>query len=335
MMELLWKTCWVVLAVAIGPTPDEMPAAQAFPTAASRDPAAEQQRRKKEEQIHEALAEPISVAFRQTPLRQALEDLRLVSGIPICLDKEEMQQAGIDPETPVSLRVRNLSVKSVLNLLVKQAHLRYTVSDEGVKVTRLFSCQPPASAQAAYALRSGTPAPGSRLNEGADSEPVQEKGRTVALVLKLVEVGSDGQEKIVCRLELSGQLGVPMRVFQGQTLMVQEGSIRDLLKGPCSPAEAAAAEQLLLGADLVAVVTRPRDDRLRLDLCWQQTELEEADRTGILVIGTSCHLVRTVKPGKTVEMVFQRDEAGAPRRWLEVTVQQLGSHKATALGQTP
>jgi hypothetical protein len=392
MIGLMWKTCWVVLAVAIGPTAEETaaPSPTVSETAVS-DPAAEQQRRKKEEQIHEALDEPVSVAFRDTPLRQALEDLHLLSGIPICLDKHDLQEADIDPETPVSLRVRNIALKAAINLLVKQANLTYTVSDEGVRVVneqvrrdileqreylvgdlvkwpglaldQNTKASAMAGCQTAPAGRTYEPeliklivtsvAPESWLDKGGkgtiqyyplgqnlivyQSQKAQaevadlleslrrllEPGpTTVSLTLKLIEVGPDGKEKVVWSPEMRGTFGTPMSVSTSQSLSVPNGSIRDLLNLPSTPAGSTAAdEQLSIGLSLVAGAKRLPNDCLRVNVQIEQSDIEQADRTGILVAGTTYHLVRTVKPGQTVKTTLQRDDAGAPRRWLEVTVQ--------------
>src|SRR5207248_1613981 len=89
----------------------------------------------KEKEIQSKLMKNVTVSFHNVPLRQALEDLRAMAGMHIYLDSAALAGESVNAETPVSLKVENITLKSALNLLLGQAHLTYVVKDEVLKVT--------------------------------------------------------------------------------------------------------------------------------------------------------------------------------------------------------
>src|SRR5438132_9826399 len=70
--------------------------------------------------IGERLRKPVSCNFKDTPFRQVVQDLREWSGINICLDETSLKEEGVDLDHPVTLKLEEVSLKSALNLLVKQ-----------------------------------------------------------------------------------------------------------------------------------------------------------------------------------------------------------------------
>jgi type II secretory pathway component GspD/PulD (secretin) len=90
----------------------------------------------KEREIHRRLNSPISsLDYKDTPLKQILEDLQVTTGINIVPDEPALNETGISLDKPVTMKLEGVSLKSALNLLLHQVHLTYVVGDEVLKVT--------------------------------------------------------------------------------------------------------------------------------------------------------------------------------------------------------
>src|SRR5262249_14371636 len=85
--------------------------------------------------IEEKLKHRVAVSFKDAPLSQVIDDLREANGINIAIDQRALVEDGISLETPVTLTLEQVSLKSALNLILKQASLTYVVKDEVIQVT--------------------------------------------------------------------------------------------------------------------------------------------------------------------------------------------------------
>jgi len=88
-----------------------------------------------EARIEAALSRPAQCAFQETPLDQALEQLSQAHGISILLDKRALEQKQIEPTEPVTLAIREATLESALNLLLRPLDLTWTIYGEVVLVT--------------------------------------------------------------------------------------------------------------------------------------------------------------------------------------------------------
>lgn len=89
----------------------------------------------KDKEIQAKLAKPVQVNFHNVPLRQAIDDLRVMTNMNMHLESQSLSSEGQNPEQPVSLKADNISLKSALNVLLHQAHLTYIIQDEMLKIT--------------------------------------------------------------------------------------------------------------------------------------------------------------------------------------------------------
>jgi type II secretory pathway component GspD/PulD (secretin) len=90
----------------------------------------------KEREIYRKLDNPInSLDFKDTPLRQILDDLQGYTGINIVPDEPALNEAGISLDRPVTMKLEGVALKSALNLVLHQVHLTYVVKDEVLNVT--------------------------------------------------------------------------------------------------------------------------------------------------------------------------------------------------------
>ena len=79
---------------------------------------------------------PVSTLdYKDTPLKQILDDLQVTTGVNIVPDEPALNEAGISLDKPVTMKLEGVALKSALNLLLHQVHLTYVIGDEVLKVT--------------------------------------------------------------------------------------------------------------------------------------------------------------------------------------------------------
>jgi type II secretory pathway component GspD/PulD (secretin) len=64
-----------------------------------------------------------------------MDDLRASYGVNIYVDQQALDQEGVSMARPVSVKLEDVSLKSVLNLVLKQVHLTYIIKDEVLQIT--------------------------------------------------------------------------------------------------------------------------------------------------------------------------------------------------------
>ncbi|HWG44963.1 MAG TPA: hypothetical protein VN688_19495 [Gemmataceae bacterium] len=89
----------------------------------------------KQSAIEKKLQQPVNVNFTNAPLRQVIDDLRELFGINIYVDEPALAEKGISLDSPITIKLDNLSFKSTLNLLLHSVHLTYIVKEEVVQIT--------------------------------------------------------------------------------------------------------------------------------------------------------------------------------------------------------
>ncbi len=89
----------------------------------------------KEQQIMRRLSTPVSVSFEEAPLKAVINELRDVNGINMVIDFPALQQQGISLDSPISIKLDQVHLKSALNLILQNVHLTYVVKDEALQIT--------------------------------------------------------------------------------------------------------------------------------------------------------------------------------------------------------
>ncbi len=87
------------------------------------------------ERIRAALNEKSSCRFENTPLEEAMEQMAAQHGINIYLRAEKLDEASVPVTTPITKNVAGISLRSLLNLIVRDLELTYTVEDQGLVIT--------------------------------------------------------------------------------------------------------------------------------------------------------------------------------------------------------
>lgn len=85
--------------------------------------------------IRAALNEKSSCRFENTPLHEAIATLSERHGIPIYLREQKLFDASVDISIPITKRLDGVSLRSVLNLIVRDLELTYLVEDQGLVIT--------------------------------------------------------------------------------------------------------------------------------------------------------------------------------------------------------
>src|SRR5262249_50964440 len=90
----------------------------------------------KEQSILRRLDQPISTMdFKDTPLKQVLDDIQGVTGINVVVDEPALLENNINLDKLVTMRLDGIALKSALNLVLHQAHLTYVVDNEVLNIT--------------------------------------------------------------------------------------------------------------------------------------------------------------------------------------------------------
>ena len=77
----------------------------------------------------------IDISFENTPLKTALEELRDMHDINIVPDKPALDEAGISMESPISIKLKQVSLRSALVLILHQVKLTYIIQDDVLQIT--------------------------------------------------------------------------------------------------------------------------------------------------------------------------------------------------------
>ena len=88
-----------------------------------------------EEKIHSSLDKPTTVDFSETPLEDAIQFLKDYHDINIWIDRPTLTEEGVALDTPITLKLSGVSMRSILKLLLEPAQLTYLIEDEVMKIT--------------------------------------------------------------------------------------------------------------------------------------------------------------------------------------------------------
>ncbi|MFQ5734312.1 MAG: hypothetical protein ACE5KM_20430 [Planctomycetaceae bacterium] len=96
--------------------------------------------------IRRALSKRLTADYRKTPLTDVVADLRKRAGVPILLDTQRLADEGIAQDVPVTMKVANVTFRSLLNRILKPLKLLYDINhgillitDEGRMLERQYT----------------------------------------------------------------------------------------------------------------------------------------------------------------------------------------------------
>ena len=89
-----------------------------------------------EQEIERALRKRVQVQFDETPLSEVIDTLGRMTGVNVFLDIEGLAAEGVTTDTPITMNLsQEISLKSVLNLILSQHRLGYVIQDEVLRIT--------------------------------------------------------------------------------------------------------------------------------------------------------------------------------------------------------
>lgn len=89
-----------------------------------------------ERAILEALEEPVVIELAEVPLSDALDLIAQQQRIPLLIDREALDDAGVDPAlNAATLKVTGIRLRSALNLLLRPFELTWLIEDDVLTVT--------------------------------------------------------------------------------------------------------------------------------------------------------------------------------------------------------
>lgn len=91
--------------------------------------------RSKKQAIRSALDKRIGVDYQSRPLAECLRDVARQIAIPLHIDRVALTQEGVDLDEPVTMHFRDLSARSVFQLLLERLMLTYSIRDEVLVIT--------------------------------------------------------------------------------------------------------------------------------------------------------------------------------------------------------
>lgn len=85
--------------------------------------------------IEHALGQEADFDFVDTPLRDVVNFLSDNNAIPVVLRHKALEDAAIDPDTPVTSTLKGITLRSALRLMLEEMNLSYVVRDEVLQIT--------------------------------------------------------------------------------------------------------------------------------------------------------------------------------------------------------
>ena len=116
--RLLWVVCALSAAAVLA----------AEPCRGAEEPSAE-------ERIEKALADKSTAEFIETPLADVVSYFKEIHKINILVDRKALDDVGIGTDTPVTFNLSGVSLRSVLNLILRDLELTWTVRHEVLLIT--------------------------------------------------------------------------------------------------------------------------------------------------------------------------------------------------------
>lgn len=85
--------------------------------------------------IREALGHSTSQSFIKIPLQDAIQQISDTHRIPVVIDRRALEEIGLSVDEPVTLSLRDVSLRSFLRLLLRDLDLTYMIKDDVMQVT--------------------------------------------------------------------------------------------------------------------------------------------------------------------------------------------------------
>ncbi|QDT08325.1 hypothetical protein [Planctomycetes bacterium K23_9] len=93
------------------------------------------------EQISKTLGKKLTVGFKDLQLDTCLAELSEQTGIDMIIDRRALEEIGLTADTPVTCRLKSVSLRSALRLMLRELDLTYHIQDEVLEITTIEACE--------------------------------------------------------------------------------------------------------------------------------------------------------------------------------------------------
>ena len=170
--------------------------------------------------------------------------------------------------------------------------------------------------------------------------------KEMVLNLRLMEAQAAGPKELQSWPNLKIEADGTFEVARGGTLTLRTGTVQDLLAGqtplPTVPAppptfvpagygsmnrlslppsvNGFSPDEVPIGTAMQGKVTKLADNRVRLDLTLEKSEVENAGKESLLIAAKTYQLAQRLQLGQRTKAILQNDAIGEAKLWLELTV---------------
>lgn len=91
--------------------------------------------------IAETLDQVVSFSFVEVPLFEAIREISEAKDIPLVINSRALEEIGLSAEEPVSLSLKNVSLRSFMRLMLRGLDLTYQIKDEVMQITTIEAAE--------------------------------------------------------------------------------------------------------------------------------------------------------------------------------------------------
>jgi type II secretory pathway component GspD/PulD (secretin) len=89
----------------------------------------------KEKAILDALNKPITIDLKDAKFEEVIAYLEEKTGLTFLVDKNALEQANVGYDTPVTVKARAVSLRSIFRKVLGELNLAYVIKDEMLQIT--------------------------------------------------------------------------------------------------------------------------------------------------------------------------------------------------------
>ena len=110
-------------------TPTVKPAPKQIPSITLEDSSSSRQR------IEDQLGKETKFDYLDTPLQDVIHEIALRHGIPIIINTSALEDFGIGSDTPVTISLQGVRLRSAFKLMLRELKLTFIIKDEVLQIT--------------------------------------------------------------------------------------------------------------------------------------------------------------------------------------------------------
>ncbi len=94
-----------------------------------------------ERRIQSTLGDETTQSFVELPLTDAIRQISEAHDIPIVVDERALEEIGLSAEEPVTMSLKNVSLRSFMRLMLRELDLTYMIKDEVMQITTIEAAE--------------------------------------------------------------------------------------------------------------------------------------------------------------------------------------------------